>query len=320
MAVYFEPQRRNTWIDYAAPVLSEIIGGAIKGNNDVKAKKLDYDLRQQEADATQARQWGNQNNTLMQLGIQPDESGNFVIPQAESFRGNAEQAFKIGAAIKSIVPGYDTVGMVNNLSPNMTFQSVNQGDKITAGGFNPGTGDFSGQTYDVGINPTEKHVSDNALAGTKYNTDGSIKVAGIHEAGATGRTRMQEAGANRRAGMQAAREKAADIMFDAAGNIIFVDRYGRKITNSGVAGQPPAQKGSYGTVPLEGDGIGVINKQTGEIKKTGFKGAPKANKNNDLLDLLYGGNTPPVPPDLYGQMKNAGYTDEEIADWARKQK
>lgn len=351
MAVYFEPQRKN-WIDYAAPVLAEIMGGVIEGNNDVKAKKLDYDLRQQEADAAQARQWGNQNNTLMQLGIQPDESGNYVIPQADSFRGSPEQAFKIAAAIKSIVPGYDTVGMANNLNPQMTFQSVNQGDKITAGGFNPGTGEFGGKTYDVGINPTEKHVSDNALAGTKYNTDGSIKVAGIHEAGATSRARLQEAGANHRAGMQATREKAADIMFDAAGNIIFVDRYGRKITNSGVAGQPPAQKGSYGTVPLEGDEIGVLNKNTGKIERTGFKGAPKANKNNDLLELLYGGNTPTasaappqkegwslqnvfggfggqparaeqapaIPPDLYGKMKNAGYTDEEITAWAMKQK
>ena len=73
MAVYFEPQRRG-WMDYAAPVLAEIMGGVIKGNNDVKAKKLDYDLRQQEADAAQSRQWGDRANKLMMLGAQPDVS------------------------------------------------------------------------------------------------------------------------------------------------------------------------------------------------------------------------------------------------------
>ena len=352
MAVYFEPQRRS-WIDYAAPVLSEILGGVIKGNNDVKAKKLDYDLRQQEADAAQSRQWGDRANKLMMLGAQPDENGNVVAQALESLRNNPEQAFKSIAQMKSIVPEINETGMLNNLNPAMSFQAIDQGNKITAGGFDPLKGVYNGQTYDVGVHPTQKLVSDNALAGTKYNTDGSIKVAGIHEAGATSRARMQEAGANHRAGMQATREKAADIMFDAAGNIIFVDRYGRKITNSGVAGQPPVQKGSYGTVPLENDEVGVLNKNTGKIEKSGLKGAPKANKNNDLLELLYGGNTPtasaappaqkegwslqnvfggfgggeaqasqapPVPPDLYGQMKNAGYTDEEITAWARKQK
>ena len=344
MAVYFEPQRRG-WMDYAAPVLAEIMGGVIKGNNDVKAKKLDYDLRQQEADAAQARQWGNQNNTLMQLGIQPDESGNYVIPQADSFRGSPEQAFKIAAAIKSVVPGYDTVGMANNLNPAMSFQAIDQGNKITAGSFDPLKGVYNGQTYDVGVNPTQKLVSDNALKGIKYNTDGSVKVAGIREAGETTRTKMNINSRPRP-------EKAARIMFDADGNIIFVDPYGRNITNSGVAGQPPVQKGSYGTVALENDEVGVLNKNTGKIEKSGFKGAPKANKNNDLLELLYGGNTPTasaappqkegwslqnvfggfggqpaqavqasaIPPELYGQMKNAGYTDAEITAWARKQK
>ena len=153
-------------MDYAAPVLAVIMGGVIKGNNDVKAKKLDYDLRQQEADAAQARQQGDRASKLMMLGAQPDENGNVVAQALESLRNNPEQAFKSIAQMKSIVPEINETGMLNNLNPAMSFQAIDQGNKITAGGFDPLKGVYNGQTYDVGVNPTQKLVSDNALAGT----------------------------------------------------------------------------------------------------------------------------------------------------------
>ena len=318
MAVYFDPQRRG-WIDYAAPVLAEIMGGVIKGNNDVRAKKTEYEYGEKAKDAEQARQWGNQNNTLMQLGIQPDESGNFVIPRADSFRGSPEQAFPIIAAIKSTVPGLNEAELLKNLIPPKQWQAINQGDKITAGSFDVGTGDYDGQTYDVGKDPTKVYEADKDLEGKKHVTEGNIKIAGIQQAGETTRTRMS---------INSRPAPSGNWVQDSTGQWVLLGRDGRP-TPSGVVGLGQKEKGEYVPVPTEG-GIVIVNKRTGEMVKTPFKPVPKDPFGAKMAENLFPSSVPvpqqgnSAPPSgnpfsgkisdiAYQDLRNSGRSDAEIA-------
>jgi hypothetical protein len=69
--------------------------------------------------------------------------------------------------------------ILGNLNAPMTFQQVNQGDRITAGPFDPGSGSFNGQGYDVGVDPSIADTNAKNLEAQKIARDAQIRAAQI---------------------------------------------------------------------------------------------------------------------------------------------
>jgi hypothetical protein len=70
--------------------------------------------------------------------------------------------------------------ILGSLNPAQSFHAVEQGDRVTAGAFDPLTGAFAGQGYGVGIDPTKQYGYDKTLEGIMAQVAGGERVARIN--------------------------------------------------------------------------------------------------------------------------------------------
>jgi hypothetical protein len=212
MAITVVPRRPGLG-DYIGQALSQLAAGYISNmfERDKNAKKYELDKRtadeemarqQQMAQwraeqlygAEQSRPLGGAEQALNVAGYTPGGSAPAMdetyreggILNGIDMRGNHNDALgRIITAMQFMDPESvkQTPHVMNNLNPDMSFQTVNQGDRITAGGFDHLTGDFNGQEYGVGINPGDQYVSDNALRGIMYGADSATQREAMNQAG-----------------------------------------------------------------------------------------------------------------------------------------
>lgn len=218
MAVYFEPRSRH-WSEYVAPVVGQLLGGVVDNqfakSREARAMKNANEM----ADKDALRKQQESDRVLNLLGYQQGTL---------DMRGDPNGSMHQLAAIQHLVPNLPMQAALGSLNPNMQFQNIDRGDTITAGGFDPGTGAFDSQDYAVGVNPTQRHVSDNALAGTKYASDANTRVARINAGARNARPRQ-----------------APKLIQDANGQWIWADAENQATNPTGIIGPNPApQKGN----------------------------------------------------------------------------
>lgn len=220
MAVYFEPARRS-WLDYVAPVVGQLLGGAIQQGFDKNKEIRTAKQAQETADAEQARKWADQDRTsefMRVLGLDSSDPSNY---QRDLFT----------MAMRDPSVAQYIQGIAEQGDPRKTPFALNAGDRTIYGGFNSRTGGVDSQQEAMhGVNPTDALVSNNALAGTKYAADSNVKAEG-----------MRQRGQNYRTGAAANQPKAAQMFQDANGDVHWVDPYNRTTTPMGIQGPQPKQ-------------------------------------------------------------------------------
>jgi hypothetical protein len=207
MAVYFAPERKS-WLDYAAPLVMQLIGSGMERTSQAKAyelaKRTEEEAlarRQQEADYNSGKArdiWARVSQPQPLSG--PEQALNVAgytpgaaMPATErtpDFRSNPVDFMGAFQEIAPYLPKEQIQAnplLMNNLNPNMAFQAVDQGDRATAGAFDPATGGFAGQEYMYGTNPTKQHEADARLQGDQLAADAQIRAALINAQGRGGR-------------------------------------------------------------------------------------------------------------------------------------
>ena len=215
MAVYFEPQsNRPRWYDYIAQAAAQYLGGAIQSHFDKSKQQRDYDFAQRAAEAEMTRKRGQ----IDDFHNYYDDDGAFDV------RSNPSQFIEnmMGASMWGIDPSVIKTVTDAGAAP-MSFQTVDQGDRITAGGFDSVRGGFSGQEYTRRLNPdteavtnAQKYGYDSALRQALAEIAGRRDVAGINAGAARyGHDKEHEGGLAEIAG----REKIAGMTAGGAPDI-----------------------------------------------------------------------------------------------------
>ena len=288
MAVYFEPGSGKSWIDYAMPIVAAIIGNGMNRSNQAK----EYELAKRTADEEMARerqmaQWraeqlyGTEKTRPLSGGEQAMNVAGYLpggpapamderyreggVLNGLDMRGDPNDAFaRMSAGMSYMNPEAvkQIQHIIGNLNPNMSFQSINQGDRVTAGGFDPNSGEFGGQEYGAGIDPSIRYAQ-NAM---------------------TGREKMSQAGQNYRLGLEMSQPKPAQVSIGPNGEIMFVDPYKGTVTDSGYKPRPaPA------AMPAFGERVDLIR-----ALKSGSDGGESAGTLQSLAGM--GGNSAEAAP------------------------
>lgn len=281
MAVYF--QKGSNWMDYAAPIVGQLLGYQLEKNKLKQANDVAQQQAAQEA-TLKAQDRENSINMLRRLGMLPEEGTSF------DMRNNPNAAYgQMATAAYLLGHKFDQGDTVQNLNAPFTRATTDLGNRANLGLLNPSTGDVVDKELAYGLNPTDKYEADKRMEGIKYESDSELK-----------RESIQQAGANKRSAATSSRGARAkqSLVQDEEGNYVYVSSDGRTIPTN-VKGVPKAKVGEGKTrfrpTTLEDGSIGMIDTHTGEVSRTGFKGATKNNP-----DLLAGilGNPPdgtPVP-------------------------
>jgi hypothetical protein len=221
MAVTVIP-RSPQWYDYIAPVAARLLGGFIDNQFEKGREKRAYQRQDEAAAAEERRKRAN-----------IEAFHNYYGDGAFDVRSNPSQFMEnvMGSNLWGIDPSVIKTAADAGAAP-MTFQTVEQGNRKTAGGYDPVTGGFGGTIYDVALSPDT-----GADAGARrYAADRSYDAA-IAEANA----RVKAAGINAGRG----RPNPSQVIYGPNGEILFADPYDKTVTDSGVPGQPPAARATF---------------------------------------------------------------------------
>ncbi|MDR0648959.1 MAG: hypothetical protein LBF92_06450 [Synergistaceae bacterium] len=201
MAVYDLRGNGKSWLDYAGPIVMKLISDGMDRTQQAKAyelaKRTEEEAmarRQQERDqnAEKIRAiWGQASQPQPLSG--PEQAMNIAgytpgaaMPEMErtpTFRNSPEAYALAFNQMSPYLPEEQIKAnplLMNNLNPNMTFQAIDQGDRATAGAFDPATGGFAGQEYMYGTNPTKQYEADAKLRGDQLAADAEIRAARIN--------------------------------------------------------------------------------------------------------------------------------------------
>jgi hypothetical protein len=193
MAVY--DMRGKSWLDYAMPIITQLLGSGMERTN--QAKQYELQKRTAEEEMARKQQMADWQSQKMYGAEKPQP----VIPGMEAslpympptyreggilngidLRGNPNDAYsRIAGASPYMDPEFikQQGNILGNLNALMTFQQINQGDRITAGPFDPGSGSFNGQSYDVGVDPSIADTNAKNLEAQKIARDAQIRAAQI---------------------------------------------------------------------------------------------------------------------------------------------
>ena len=173
MAVYFEPRSNRMGVgDYIGNALTMLLGNGLQRGQNAQQ----YELGQRAENEAMARKQADRDMVLNQLG--------YTTGGGMDVRGNPNAAFAQIAGMQHLVPGLDSVGLTNALFPKREFQQIDRGGQITAGSYDPSTGDFNAQDYGITMNPntkyvsdTQRYVADQGLAGHKVTAGANVEAA-----------------------------------------------------------------------------------------------------------------------------------------------
>jgi hypothetical protein len=260
MTVYFEPQRRG-WMDYAMPIVMQILGNGMERSKQAKAYELEKRAadeamarRQQEADFNASRLYGTEktrplNGIDQALNVAGYTPGGPLPAMNEAYRdggllngmdmrGNPSDAFARISAGASFMPEeyLKQLGIVMpNLNAPVSAQEYNLGDRKLAGTLDPSTGAQNLQAFDVGLNPDVADTNASGLAAQKIAADAQVRAAQIGAAG--------------RGGGQAA-QRPSELITGADGQYYWVDPYSQ---STAPANLPQAPEGMSPTLPIIAD-------------------------------------------------------------------
>jgi hypothetical protein len=200
MTVYFEPQGKS-WLDYAMPIVMQLLGSGMERTNQAKQ----YELQKRTAEEEMARKqqmaeynanqvrdrWGRVSQPQPLSGLDQALNVAGYTPGAQQPAMERTPTLRtdptafVGAfnEIANFLPDEQIKAnpqILSNLNAPMTFQQVNQGDRITAGPFDPGSGSFNGQSYDVGVDPSIADTNARNLEAQKIARDAQIRAAQIN--------------------------------------------------------------------------------------------------------------------------------------------
>jgi hypothetical protein len=166
MAVYFAPERKKGgWEDFLPMVAQQLIGGWIGQMYDRDQKAREYKYGQRTANDEAARQEALKQQESARLQ-------EFMASNPIDLR-NPNDAFMKIAAMKMMFPNTYSDEMLKSFNPPMSFQQIQQGDRVTAGPFDPATGGFGGQEYGVNLSPdvARRTQADERVAGIRAGAD-----------------------------------------------------------------------------------------------------------------------------------------------------
>jgi hypothetical protein len=221
MAVYFEP-KSPSWMDYAAPVIQNLLGGLVGGMFDRDKQARDLKFQERTATAEESRKRAASEFVLNKLGFGGPGAGPNGTPTL-NMRGDPNRSVYELAAISHLVPDADIKAILESENPNMSAVETDTGGRKIRASQNPLTGDFLNETtYDKTVDPAKVFEAKSAME-------------------------LQNAAdraANYRAGVAADKNGKAQLKQDASGKWYWV-KPGEKATEAGVQGSPATPKREY---------------------------------------------------------------------------
>lgn len=150
MGVYFAPQQRGgSWWDYLIPAVMNIMSQNAQRKHEVDMARMGYENERRAREEALAMSQGDMDYRSHRIGeILGMDTG---VPL--DARGNPNNFFPRVVGSSVYAPQFDYTGMTRTLFPNMQPAVIDQGNKISAGSFDPGTGKMDLGEYPVTLDP-----------------------------------------------------------------------------------------------------------------------------------------------------------------------
>lgn len=150
MGVYFAPQQHGgSWWDYLIPAVMNIMSQNAQRKHEVDMARMGYENERRAREEALAMSQGDMDYRSHRIGeiLGMDTS----VPL--DARGNPNNFFPRVVGSSVYAPQFDYTGMTRTLFPNMQPAVIDQGNKISAGSFDPGTGKMDLGEYPVTLDP-----------------------------------------------------------------------------------------------------------------------------------------------------------------------
>ncbi len=306
MAVYFE-RGGNGWLDYVAPVVGQLLGGAInqgfEKNREIRAAKQ----AQEVADADFARKQQERAGAMEMLGNMGFKLGSDT---PMDLRGDPNNAMGYLTALGLINPNAKYEEYMKYLVPNMTPQAIDTGDKIHYGSFDPGTGNSALQGFAKGIDPAQISKQDAEMKYLGQQQKGNMDMARFNVANRPPRVAPQPR-----------------LVQDSAGQYVYISPGGSSPT--GVTGAMPKQQAQQGpSLKDMGSILGAFTDPITGQPLPGYEGVVGEFRNQIVNSIGGGGaaqgaqpspqaNASNIEAQIGKMMQQTGKSREEVVAYLR---